>query len=188
MATVLTDMTLEEQSEEILRRDGLFEIIDGEVVEIPRMGAKESDLANVLHEHIFLYTQQNKLGRARVEILFDFTAAIGRQRRPDLSFVSANSWPLSKPIPSGNAWKVVPELAVEVVSPTNRADLIVEKVDDYFQVGVQCVWVVYSSRSLIHVYTSQNEMRVYRVGDDLVGEPVLTGFRLPLAELFPHAA
>ena len=78
----------------------------------------------------------------------------------------------------------MPELAVEVVSPTNTADEIAEKLEEYFQVGVQRVWVVYPRQSKVYVYTSPAEVRVLVLGNELDGGDLLPGFRLPLTSLF----
>lgn len=82
------------------------------------------------------------------------------------------------------AWPVVPELAVEVVSPTNTFDEIRDKILEYFQAGVQLVWVVSTVHEEVHVYTSPTEQKILCMGDVLRGEPVLAGFMLALFDLF----
>ena len=51
-------------------------------------------------------------------MLFDLTP-VQRQRRPDVAFVSYNRWPRQRRVPRTEAWEVVPNLVVEVVSPTD---------------------------------------------------------------------
>jgi Uma2 family endonuclease len=78
----------------------------------------------------------------------------------------------------------VPNLAVEVVSPTNTADDVLGKLNDYFQAGVERVWVVYPSQRQIYVYASPTEPKVLTEDDDLTDEVLLPGFRLSLRTLF----
>ena len=86
--------------------------------------------------------------------------------------------PYNRRPPRGdNAWKVIPNLAIEVVSRSNTADEIVGKIHEYFQSGVELVWVVYPEHGEIYVYESptkvhvlaRNEIKSY---DDLRGKKV----------------
>lgn len=77
-----------------------------------------------------------------------------------------------------------PELAVEVVSPSNKAGEIQEKVLEYFTAGARLVWVVYPRRKTVAVHASSREARFYGEDDDLDGGDVLPGLRVPVSELF----
>jgi Uma2 family endonuclease len=79
---------------------------------------------------------------------------------------------------------VVPNLAVEVVSPTDRVDALMDKVAEYFHAGVECVWVVLPSQQQVHVYESPTSVRILTRADTLRGEPLLPHFQLQLAALF----
>jgi Uma2 family endonuclease len=79
---------------------------------------------------------------------------------------------------------VVPDLAIEVISPTNTAADVLVKVRDYFRAGVRRVWVIYPVEGEVYAYESPTVIRVLQRGDELDGEDVLPGFRLPLATLF----
>ena len=87
-------------------------------------------------------------------------------------------------IPRTRSWAVVPELAVEVVSPSNTADEVAAKLEEYFEVGVRLVWVVYPRQSKVYVYTSPTQVRVLALGDELEGGYVLPGCRIALDNLF----
>jgi Uma2 family endonuclease len=91
-------------------------------------------------------------------------------------------------VPGGEAWEVVPDLAVEVVSPSNTAIEVVKKLGDYFRAGVRQVWVIYPVQQFIYVYTSLADIRVLQPGDDLDGGAVLPGFRLAVSTLFEDEA
>jgi Uma2 family endonuclease len=164
--------------------DVLYEVVNGQRVELPPMGAYEVDLASILLQFLGPFARAQNLGRVVVEMLFLIDATARLQRRPDVAFVSYQRWPRGRRVPHANAWDVVPDLAVEVVSPTNTAYEVVEKVQDYFRTGVQRVWVVYPNVEQVYLYDSPTQVRVLMRTDELDGEALLPGFRLPVATLF----
>ncbi|MDA1013131.1 MAG: Uma2 family endonuclease [Planctomycetota bacterium] len=166
--------------------DILWEEINGRVVE-KYVGAKEIDLANDLAFLIKQVAKPGKLGRTHVEMVFDWMKLVGHKRRPNVAFVSFNRWASDVDLPLGTDWIVVPDLAVEIVSPSNSYADIVEKKNEYFQVGVTQVWIVVPSAREIHVYESATDMRIVSGADTLSAKSLLPGFELPLTELFGTA-
>ena len=77
-----------------------------------------------------------------------------------------------------------PVLVVEVVSPTDRASDIVERIDDYLDAGARLIWVVYPSGQQVVEYNSPGESRILRPGDRLDGGDVLPGFSCPVDAIF----
>lgn len=167
--------------------DILYEVVNGEIVEIPPMGVYQGLIATLLSAALQNFATARH-GRVTTEVLFDFSRAVGRKRRPDLAFVSYERWPREKQVPRTEAWDVVPNLAVEVVSPTNTVDDVLEKLFEYFQVGIERVWVVCPSQRQIYVYTSVTEVKVLSENDELADDALLPGFRLPLDTLFDDTA
>lgn len=162
--------------------DLLFEVVDGRIVEVEPMGAFESVLASYLLPH--LASSSRRLGRAVMETLFCLNPTTRLERRPDLAFVSYERWPRDQKVPRKVSWEVVPDLAVEVVSPTNSADEVLVKVREYFSAGCLRVWVIYSAEEQVYVYRSPTEVRILTKNDTLDGESVLPDFKLPLVNLF----
>jgi Uma2 family endonuclease len=78
----------------------------------------------------------------------------------------------------------VPDLAVEVISPTNRAPEVLEKIHEYFAAGVRLVWLVYCEPRQVYVYRSPVSIQVLTPQDTLDGEDVIPGFSLTVAKLF----
>jgi Uma2 family endonuclease len=171
------------------RDEAFYEFIDGRWVETPTMsyfaGIVSSELISYLTIHIA--EQTPRPGRLAVEVLFRIPLANdkSRKRRPDIAFVSADRWPLDRPMSLfQDAWDVVPDLAVEVVSPTDSAGALLGKVKEYFQAGVRLVWVVYPVQRCIHIYEAWNRIRVLTETDSLDGGEVLPSLRRPLDRLF----
>jgi Uma2 family endonuclease len=164
--------------------DILYEVVDGQIVETPPMGSYECDIANFLAEVMNQAARKRRLGRAFIEVLFLIDVDGNLKRRPDLAFVSSAKWPFGKRVPEGEAWEMAPDLAVEVVSKTNGAEEIVEKVGEYFRAGVSLVWVIYPRARQIYVYTSPIDVCILSESADLDGGELVPGFRLPLIRLF----
>ena len=105
------------------------------------------------------------------------------ERRPDFAFVAYDRW-RERVLQESAAWELVPNLAVEVISPSNLAEDLIEKIDEYFHVGVQLVWVIYPRLHRVYVYESPTRIQVLQEADPIDGGSVLPGFQLALAELF----
>lgn len=164
--------------------DILYEVIDGRIVEKPVMGIYQVLVASELIRLMNTSAGMDRLGRVVSEMLFVVDPTRKLKRRPDVAFVSYERWPRRSPSPTGDALEVVPDLAVEVISPSNTADEVVDKLDEYFRAGGRLVWVIYPVSRKIYVYTSPIAVRILQPGDDLDGGPVIPGFRVPVKSLF----
>lgn len=164
--------------------DVLYEVVDGQFVELEPMGAYQTRIAFVLATQIEVFSRSRALGRAVTEMLFALNEDYSLKRRPDVAFVSYDRWPSDRRIPETEAWDVVPNLAVEVVSPTNDFNEVVRKVAEYLDAGVDLVWVVVSSLKQVYVYQSDTDIRVLKQADQLDSGRVLPEFRFSVAELF----
>ena len=82
----------------------------------------------------------------------------------------------------------MPDLAVEIVSPTNLAEEIDRTITEYFQAGVRLVWVFYPDSGRVYVYQSPTHVGILERDDTLDGGEVLPGFRLPIAGLYEAVA
>jgi Uma2 family endonuclease len=162
----------------------LYEVIDGERKELAPMGARETTMATDLAHFLGLFTRERAAGRVAVETLFDLAPTVTRSRRPDVAFVSYDRWARTRLIPRTNAWPVVPDLAVEIVSPTNTFEEVIEKMQEYFRAGSRLVWVVIPGPSEVYTYTSPTATHIFTRANELTADPVLPGFRLALTKLF----
>jgi Uma2 family endonuclease len=163
--------------------DMLYEVVEGKLVE-KIVGARDIEIAGILGQYLGMFARTHRLGRALIEFIFRIDKAKDLQRRPDVAFVSDASWPVRLRVPDVAVWDKVPELAIEIVSPSNTADHVQEKIHEYFAAGVRRVWVVYPRQQEVYVYASSTEIQVLQLGQDLDGSDLIPGFRLPLAALF----
>jgi Uma2 family endonuclease len=167
----------------IVPGDMLYEVVDGEIRE-KCVGVQESEIATLLSGFLFTFLLHGKLGRVLTEVMFRIDLAKDLQRRPDVAFVSHSKWPANRRAPNVSVWDLVPDLAIEVVSPTNSAADVQRKIHEYFEAGVSGVWVIYPSQKNIYVYTSPTQIQVLQLGDLLSGGDLIPGFSLPLSALF----
>ncbi len=162
----------------------LYEIVNGRYVELPPMSTAAGMIASRLGHKLAAHAEAQELGEVANEILFGLDPDGRLRRRPDLAFVSYRRWPRGQPWPHTDPWLVVPDLAVEVVSPTDPAEALMQKVAEYLRAGVAQVWVVYPVVQFVLVYESLTQVRGLTAADELDGGAALPGFRLSLATLF----
>jgi Uma2 family endonuclease len=182
MATVTETLPLAADTGPI-EPDGLYEVVDGQIME-KTLGAYEVDIANLLKDLLAVFAAQHGLGRVHMEALFLIDSVRGLKRRPDLAFLSRDRWPIGRRAPRKDAWDVIPDLAIEIVSPSNSASEIILKVTDYLRAGVRLLWVIYPLESMAQVFDSDSTSQIITNEGILEGGAVLPGFQLPLATLF----
>jgi Uma2 family endonuclease len=164
----------------------LFELVDGQQVELP-MSAQNDYLGSCLLMYLGSLVRPRKLGHVVHEVLFQLPLAERtRSRRPDVAYVSFARWAEDRPIPEhGDAWQVVPELAIELLSPNDEVDELIDKLDEYFEAGVREVWVVHPRRRVVYVFESVSDVRGLREPAELDGGEILPSIRIPVAAMLP---
>jgi Uma2 family endonuclease len=166
----------------------LYEIVNGQHVELSPMSAYATWIASRLGHRLGPFVEDHGLGSVVTEMLFVLDADQNLRRRPDVAFVSAKRWPLDRALPAFGDWEVVPDVTVEVVSPTDEFSHVVARVCEYFAYGVQRVWVILPAERQVYVYDSPTQVCILAAGDALSGDDIFPGFTLPLARLFAPEA
>ena len=159
-----------------------FEVVDGRLTEWPNKGAHGEVVRSVLLMHLGVFVRRQGLGRALGPARYRINPRL--ERRPDVSYLSTERWPLSRRIPNDPDWPVLPDLAAEVVGWEDPAWDVIAKVREYFDAGVRAVWLVYPHVEVVHVYHAWDRVEVGTRAGTLDGGAVVPGFRLPLVELF----
>lgn len=99
---------------------------------------------------------------------------------PDLAFVRADRVPENE----AEYPRLAPDLVVEVISPSETGPSVEEKTEIYLQAGVRLVWALDPKRRTLRVRRPDGTDRLLGEDDEVDGEDVLPGFRLPVARLF----
>ena len=163
------------------REDGLFELVDGVLVE-KAVGWLKAFLAARLIQFLANFADQHELG-----IVLGADALVRlrprRVRIPDVAFYSWRHFP-NREIPRDAISDLPPDLAIEVLSESNTPEEIARKLREYFLGGVRLAWIVDPSRCTVEVFTSPDQSVVVTEEQALDGGEVLPGFTLPLRDLF----
>jgi Uma2 family endonuclease len=174
--TLLTVEDYMRLPESVGTRDVRYELVEGELITVsPGMLPHNLVRDNVLVAlKDFLATQ--KLGTVVAEQAFQLSK--NTVRVPDVAFVSrGRSLATDRPIEGA------PDLAVEVVSPSNSPREIDRRISDYFAAGCRRVWVVYPEEREVYIRGLAGETR--RRGDELLEDAeLLPGFSVKVSSLF----
>jgi Uma2 family endonuclease len=144
-------------------------------------GGEHGEIAAILIGYIFAHIHPNKLGRVFDGQTVFVIGGKPPRRQPDVAFVKLERMPtrIEGEIP------FAPDLAVEIVSPTDTSAEVDKKTLQYLKAGVGLVWVIRPVLKIVEVYHSGDlKPLTLGVNDELDGEDVILGFKLKISELF----
>jgi Uma2 family endonuclease len=171
---------------DVHKRGGrICELIDGTLVE-KVMASYESLLAGALLHFLYLFLDEHDLG---VVLPGDGLLRLfpGQVRAPDVSFISWKRMP-NQEFPRDAIASLAPDLAVEILSPSNTEAEMRRKLQDYFQAGSKLVWIVDPEARTVRVHTSPRRLVRLTEEDTLTGGKVLPGFSLSIRAWFARAS
>ena len=149
---------------------------------MPPAGPRHGEVAGEIYLLLRAYLRSNPIGRAYTDVGFILARDPDVVRGPDVAFVRNDRLP--PPDERDKYFPFAPDLAVEVVSPNDRAGDTLDKVIEYLDAGTRLVWVAHPSRRVVNVYHADRTARLLASGDDLDGGDVLPGFRVTVADIF----
>jgi Uma2 family endonuclease len=160
-----------------------LELVKGELIEMPPAGGRHGKIASKIDRLLGTFVEKTNAGETfAAETGFRLAHDPDTVRAADVAFISKARLPQGD-LPDG-FWGIVPDLVVEVMSPSDTAPQVQAKVEDWLSAGVRLVWVVYPNTRSVVVYNAQREARVLATNETLTGEPVLPGFTCKVSELF----
>jgi Uma2 family endonuclease len=172
-------------AEQLLQAPGLgpCELVRGELVMMTPAGFRHSRIAQRIAARLTAFVEPNALG---VVTTADGGFLLAQDpdtvRVPDAAFVCAHRIPAVEP---SGFFPGAPDLAVEVLSPNDRASEVLSKVQEWLSAGCRAVWVLDPETHTVSVYQSPSAAVILHASDTLTGGEVLPDFRVPVAELFP---
>ncbi len=185
-------MTIEEFAQRY-DEEGPFEIIDGEIIEMSPSVFGPSEIADTLMTALKLYAIPRKLGNAYMEIPFILPDTYSPQwvkgsRVPDVMYFRAEKLAAYKSDTKGYRTlplMMIPDLVVEVVSPTDNYTEISKKITRYLSDGIKIVWVVDPQTKTVSVHLLGSKQQTNLSGEDkLTGGDVIPGFEITVASIF----
>ncbi len=175
LAPIETDMTLEDFLQSDLEG---YEYAKGELIPMAPPTMEHGEISMNLSFLLSLHVRENQLGRLYPA---DTDFKLGeRLVKPDIAFISTERLPKNRRQGS----PVAPDLAVEVVSPTDIQYRVTEKALAYLNAGTRLVWIIEPVGKTVTVYRSQTDIKTLTCENTLTGEDVVEGFSCPVAQLF----
>jgi Uma2 family endonuclease len=155
-----------------------YEYVKGELIPMApptiEHGRISGDIVSLLQRHV----RKHQLG---IVCSSDTVFQIGESgRKPDAAFLGQDRIPDNQ----RQASPVPPDLAVEVVSPSDKLYDVQEKVFEYLDAGTRMVWVVEPVGKTVTIYRSRSDIKILTINDTLTGEEVVEGFRCAVTQIF----
>ena len=171
----LPKMTLEEFLESDLEG---YEYIKGELIPMPSTSVEHGKIIANLAMYLVSHIREKRLECIAVS---GTGFRVGeRVLIPDIAIISTDRIPADQ----SKASLDPPDLAVEVVSPTDSSHRVEEKAFIYLEAGTQLVWILKPLSKTVTVYRSETDITTLTRNDTLSGEEVIKGFSCQVAELF----
>ncbi len=168
-----------EQFEQLPDDGTRHELDEGELVTMPSPFGEHGQIQLAVGSIVRTFVLSRSLGLVFVES--GFRLSRDTVRAPDVSFICAER---ARGIDLRRRFEIAPDLAVEVISPSETAAEIAHKVGQYLHAGVEIVWVLYPRDRTIHVFESSHNARILEAEDLLEAPTLLPGFSIRVSEFF----
>ena len=159
------------------KTDSNYEFVRGRIIRKPPMKQQELFIVDFF-VRCFVKTTAFEQG-ANLLTEFDSYVDAFRKRVPDLAFFTAAQIKATR-----LGTRVMPSFTIEVLSDSESQNDVLEKVQDYFDAGVQLVWYVAPKQQKIYAYTSPDEIKVYKGQDICSAAPIVPDFQFIIEDLF----
>ncbi|MXY47014.1 MAG: Uma2 family endonuclease [Chloroflexi bacterium] len=182
MATTARLMTAEELLD--MPDDGnIYELVRGELVKLMGTGLEHAYIADNCYGSIRDYVIGANLGRVfSSQLGFKLASDPDTVRIPDLAFIRRGRLDTVGVI--RGYFPGAPDLAIEVISPSNSYSEVAEKVFDYLEAGTLMVIVLEPRTRTVSVHRSPTNVVALTEADTLDGGDVVPGWRMAVAEIF----
>ncbi|MCY3574065.1 MAG: Uma2 family endonuclease [Chloroflexi bacterium] len=162
-----------------------LELVEGVILPVSYTNRQHSEIMSLLAARLVTFVYGNNLGRVYSGdggfVLERTSSGRDSVRGVDIAFIkSANA-------PDPNVPAVIegaPDLAIEIISPSNTAADMQLKLFQLFAAGASLVWVVYPETRSVEVHTATSA-KTLMASDTLEGDGVLPGFSVKVADIFP---
>lgn len=160
-----------------------YELINGELKKMSPAGHDHGRIAMELAGPLQLFVKKKKLGKIyAAETGFVLTTNPDTVRAPDIAFIRQER--VGQVGRSKGYWIGPPDLAVEVISPSDTVGEVEGKVHMWLERGTRLVWVVSPKLCNVTVYRSLTDIKILTEKNTLDGGDVVPGFQIPIAEIF----
>ncbi len=160
--------------------DKRYELDEGEFIVAPRPAYKHNRVTAILTGTLSVYFNANPIGEVLIsENVYALSA--DTRRSPDVSVILGDHY---EDLINATVISIIPDIAVEILSPSESTGGIHRKLKQYFAAGVKEVWIVDPETATAEIWTGPQLPEHELAGADALTSALLPGFALPLAELF----
>jgi Uma2 family endonuclease len=180
MATAITITT----ADQLFQAPGLgrCELIRGNLVMMSPAGFRHGRVVSTVNRILGVYASDHGLGVVTgAETGFQIGCNPDTVRAPDIGFVRTERLPETEPV---GFFQGAPDLAVEILSPSDRASEVLQKVQDWLGAGCRAVWIVDPETRTVSVYHGRHDAAVMTADQSLDGGQILPGLRLNVGDIF----
>jgi len=161
---------------------GPCELVNGKIVKKWYASVRHGAIESNIDYELGMFVRLHKLGRVSEGEVGIYTRRDpDTVRGADIAFISNER--LSKRGKSGFV-DVAPDLVVEILSPDDRWNEVMQKLEEYLGIGARVVWIVDPETESVFAYRSMTDVRRFEKSDALTADEVLPGFSASVAELF----
>jgi Uma2 family endonuclease len=180
MGATKTVLTAQEFDNYPFEEDKRYELDEGELIEMTRPTYKHNRVLRKLIVEMDLYFRKNQIGEVLIsENLYALSP--NTRRAPDLAVILGDR---HEELKNATVISVIPDIAAEVLSPSETPRTIHRKLKQYFAAGVKEVWLIDPDAREIEIWKGASLPDHALSSGDVLASALLPGFALPLEELF----
>ena len=180
MRAARTLLSAEEFDNYPFEEDKRYELDEGELIEMTRPAYKHNRVLAKLLFELTVYLNKNPIGEALLsENLYALSP--NTRRSPDVAIILGDRY---EELKDAKVIPIIPEIAAEVLSPSETTRMIHRKLKQYFAAGVKEVWLVDPDLREVDIWTGPSLPERALTVNDALTSVLLPGFKLPLKKLF----
>lgn len=162
-----------------------YELFEGRLMQMAPTGDRHNRTSARLFMSVAAFVSSRGLGEVfpqEAGFLLSRAGEPDTVLAPDLAFVRAENVPVH---PIDGYLRLAPDLVAEILSPSQTLPQLRQKAETWLRFGVREVWVLAPNERLVEVWRAGQSAVLLAEGDTLTGAETLTGFSVPVADLFP---
>jgi Uma2 family endonuclease len=169
--------------DDLLSLSGRYELVKGELREMAPSGFEHGLITSKLHYLLASHIYSKNLGKlTAAETGFKLSSNPDTVRAADIAFIRKENLDKTKIIKGYGT--IIPDLVVEVISPTDIYLDVEEKITDWLTAGVKMVWIINPRKKTVSVYSEPAKGSTLYINDELSGHEVIPDFKCKVSEIF----
>ena len=155
----------------------------GELIIMPPTGSETGNRNFKLIQQLANWTDEDGTG-----IGFDsstgFKLPNGADRSPDAAWMSLGKWNSLTEEQKVRFSPICPDFVVEIGSPSDSLQSLLDKMQEYIEIGVKLGWLIDRKNRRVYIYCPQTEVKCLESPISVSGEPILSGFQLQMDKIW----